>query len=135
MSFEIAGKLLVKYDTQEISASFKKREFVLEVKDTSGSFEFTEYLKFQLTQDRCAILDTLNTGDDLKVYFNLKGRKWEKDGNINYFTNLEAWKIEKTSQAGTRSAGNPDAEAFDDVPMPGEEDLSSPDKEFDDLPF
>jgi hypothetical protein len=55
-------------------------------------------LKFQLTQDRCSLIDAYNTGQDIRLWFNLRGRKWEKDGNVNYFTNLEAWKIES---AGT----------------------------------
>ncbi len=31
MSLEVTGKLLVKYDTQQVSEKFKKREFVLEL--------------------------------------------------------------------------------------------------------
>ena len=30
MSFEIEGKLIEKFDTQKVSDSFRKREFVLE---------------------------------------------------------------------------------------------------------
>lgn len=135
MSFEISGKLVVKHDVQEITAKFKKREFVIEVKDNSGNFEFIDYIKFQLTQDKCTLIDGINTGEDLKVSFNLRGRKWEKDGNISYFTNLEAWRIEKLGSSAdikTVDSGKP---ALDDAPLPDEEDFSSPDQEFDDLPF
>ena len=27
---------------------------------------------------------------NVKVYFNIKGNKWERDGNVKYFTNLDA---------------------------------------------
>jgi hypothetical protein len=133
MSFEITGTLVDKSPVTEISSKFKKREFVLEKKENSGGFEFTDYIKFQLTQDKCSLLDAYNPGEELKVYFNLRGRKWEKDGKVSYFTNLEAWKIEsQSSDSGSTAPGNLPG---DDIPLPGEEDFSSPDREFDDLPF
>ena len=99
MNFEITGTLIEKYDVSEISSKFKKREFVIEKNENSNGFEFTDYIKFQLTQDKCALLDSFKTGEELKVSFNLRGRKWEKDGKVSYFTNLEAWKIEHQSSA------------------------------------
>jgi hypothetical protein len=136
MSYEISGKLIEKFDTTTISEKFKKREFILEKRENSSGFEFVDFIKFQLTQDKCSALDPYQVGDDLKVSFNLRGRKWEKEGNVNYFTNLEAWKIEKmnsTQSPDEFSEQAPDNEA----PMPGEDDFSasSGDQEFDDLPF
>ena len=98
MAFEITGKLIEKFDTQTVSEKFKKREFVIEFQD-NPNMSFTEMIKFQLTQDRCALMDNYAVGQEIKVAFNLRGRRWEKDGNVNYFTNLEAWKIEQASQA------------------------------------
>ncbi|MCX6261318.1 MAG: hypothetical protein NTY95_10885, partial [Bacteroidia bacterium] len=59
-------------------------------------------------------------------WFNLKGNKWERDGKINYFTNLDAWKIEKVSEPG-RNQNNPSHNTLEDVP-PEIDELS-------DLPF
>ncbi|MBE0654416.1 MAG: DUF3127 domain-containing protein [Bacteroidales bacterium] len=133
MSFEISGILIAKYDTTTISDKFKKREFVIEKKDNSGGFEFVDFIKFQLVQDKCAILDPYKSGDELKVSFNLRGRKWEKDGTTSYFTNLEAWKIEKLNiEKNSTSLSEPP----DDLsPLPGEDDFSSNGQEMDDLPF
>jgi hypothetical protein len=100
MAFEITGKLIEKFETQNVSDKFKKREFVIEYQD-NPNLSFSEMLKFQLTQDRCGLIDTYEIGQEIKVGFNLKGRRWEKDGNVNYFTNLEAWKIEVASGAAT----------------------------------
>ena len=59
MSFEISGKLIEKYDTVVISDRFKKRELVLEKKEsTPNGFEYVETIKFQLTQDKCDSLDS-----------------------------------------------------------------------------
>ncbi len=94
MSFEITGKLIAKYDTVQKSDSFRTREFVIEKADENNGRTFVDYIKFQCTQDRTSIVDRVNTGDEVKVYFNLKGNKWEKDGKTSYFTNLDAWRIE-----------------------------------------
>ena len=111
MAFELTGKLIEKFDTQEISEKFKKREFVIEFQD-NPNLSFSESIKFQLTQDRCNLMDSYQVGQDLKVSFNLRGRRWEKDGKVSYFTNLEAWRIELASAAPAQDAPTlPDANA------------------------
>ena len=44
--------------------------------------------------------DVLDEGtvENIKVYFNIRGRKWENNGQVSYFTNLEGWRIEKLTQ-------------------------------------
>ncbi len=97
MSFELQGKLLEIYNTAEISATFKKREFVLERSESNVGRIFTDTIKFQLIQDKCQLLDSFQIGDEVKVSFNIKGTKWEKEGRVNYFNNLDAWRIEKVT--------------------------------------
>ena len=96
MNFEITGVLILKENVIDVTATFRKREFVIEVVNERNS-DWNDFIKFQLTQDKCAILDHFNVGDRIKVSFNIRGRKWEKDGNISYFSNLEAWRIEKNT--------------------------------------
>ena len=134
MSFEIVGKLVEKFDTVEISSKFKKREFVIETKDNANGFEFTEHIKFQLTQDKCSLIEDFRKDSDIKVNFNIRGRKWEKDGNISYFTNLEAWKIENLS--GAQQKNSDSSIPGEDALLPSEEDFGgNTSEEFDDLPF
>ncbi len=122
MNFELVGNLIVKEDEQAVTGSFKKREFVLEVANERNS-DWNDYIKFQLTQDRCSQLDPFNLGEAVKVSFNIKGRKWEKDGKVNYFSNLEAWRLEK-AQANTGSDMPPPPYAQAEVPPAGDnEDL------------
>ena len=99
MSYEITGKLVAKFDTVQRTESFKTREFVLEKTDENNGRTFSNYIKFQCVQDKTAILDRVNTGDNIKVYFNIKGTRWEKDGKTNYITNLDAWRIEQLLSA------------------------------------
>ena len=134
MSFEINGTLVEKYSEVEVSNKFKKREFVISTTERNNGFEFTEYIKFQLTQDRCGLIDPFNVSDNLKVNFNLKGRKWEKDGTVTYFTNLEAWKIEKTSM-DIESDVIHSSPKDENIPLPGNDDLPEAIDDADDLPF
>jgi hypothetical protein len=126
MSFELAGKLIEKFDIQEISDTFRKREFIVEKKDNQGGMEFTDQIKFQLTQDRCSIIDNINIQDEIRVHFNIRGRRWVKDGNVSYFTNLEAWRIEKIAEAPGEPPPPPPILTDEDAP---------PLEDFDDLPF
>lgn len=96
MALEISGKLIVKQPVQQISDTFKKREFVIELTEQSPTgMTFTNFASFQLMQDKVTLIDQFNEGDDLKVSFNIRGNKWEKDGVTKYITNLNAWRVEK----------------------------------------
>jgi hypothetical protein len=104
MSFEISGKLIEKYDTQVVSDRFKKREFVIEKKEgTPTGFEYVENIKFQLTQDKCESLDQMKLGEDITIHFNIKGKRWEKNGQVSYFNNLDAWKVEKQNSGEVKT--------------------------------
>jgi hypothetical protein len=135
MSFETTGKLIEVYPVTAISDKFKKREFVIEQAETKNGFDFKDYVKFQVTQDKCSLPDQVKIGDMVKVSFNLRGRKWEKDGNINYFTNLEAWKLEIVSNlknAVNDNAGFPDPSQ---ATLTENKEFSASAEELDDLPF
>lgn len=93
-SFEVNGILKVKNDTQVVSEKFSKREFVLTTDSTTA---YPQYISFQLTQDKCALLDNYQIGEEMKVSFNLRGREWNGPQGIRYFNSLEAWRLEKSS--------------------------------------
>jgi hypothetical protein len=99
---------------------------VIEKTENQGGMEFTDHIKFQLTQDRCNLLDNLNLQDEIRVSFNIRGRKWVKDSSVSYFTNLEAWRIEKIAESPEEPPPPPELPADEDAP---------PSVEFDDLPF
>ena len=126
MNFEITGTLIAKFDTQVINDKFKKREFALETRDDSN---YSNFVKLQLVQAKCDLIDTYNIGDDIKVSFNIKGNKWEKNGVTNYITNLDAWRIQKSGDEQNRASFTqtqgvpPPPNAIPDAPasfVPGE---------------
>ena len=94
MSYELTGKLIAKSDAVQRTATFKTREFVIEKTEDIGGRMITNYAKFQCVQDKTSMPDRFALGETVKVYFNIKGSKWEKNGQVNYITNLDAWRIE-----------------------------------------
>lgn len=97
MAFEVEGKLHRLFPTEQKSASFQTREFVLEVPDGN----YPQLIKFQSVQERCAMLDDYREGENIKVSFDLRGREW----NGKYLTNLNAWRVERVGEgSGTTTA-------------------------------
>ena len=141
MNLEVTGKLLVKYETQQVSEKFKKREFVLELSDDINGNTYTNYAKMQLVQAKCDIIDRFNEGDNVKVSFNIKGNRWERDGKVNYITNLDAWRIEAAGAETPNNGGynqqqSNSAPAYNTADNNNSAPIYNPSPESaDDLPF
>lgn len=117
---QLTGTLKVKKEEQTVSEKFRKREFVI----TDNSSQYPQHVSFQLTQDRCPLLDQVKVGDTIVVHFNIRGREWTSpQGEIKYFNTLEAWKIDRTMASAPGSM-----DTYENIPA-----AQSSDK--DDLPF
>lgn len=125
---EVTGILKVKFDTQKVSDRFSKREFVLTTEATSP---YPQHVSFQLTQDKCSLLDQYNVGDEMKIQFNLRGREWNGPQGIKYFNTLEAWRIEKASGG----ASNQNTQAQSNNTETASPVFTSNISDNDDLPF
>jgi single-stranded DNA-binding protein len=112
MSLEVTGKLLVKYDAQQVSEKFRKREFVLELAEEINGNIYTNFAKMQLVQTKCDIIDRFKEGDVVRVSFNIKGNSYvdKKDGVTKYITNLDAWRVESGNAAPNNNAGGQQAQ-------------------------
>lgn len=102
MALEVIGKLIEKGPTMQVSERFKKREFVLDITEEVNGNAYPNFAKLQAVQNRCEILDGFNEGDMVKVSFNIRGNKWEKDGKVNYITSLDAWRIERAGASDSQ---------------------------------
>lgn len=120
MALEIQGKVHEIYETAQVTDKFRKREFVVEMDDNG----YPQYIKFQLNQDRCNLIDPFSKGEEIRISFNLSGRPFTgKNGETIYFTNLVAWKIESLGKTA-ESNNTPPAPSFEAEPG-----------QADDLPF
>ena len=129
MSYEITGKLAAKYDTVQRTETFRTREFVIAKNEDIGGRVITNFIKLQSVQDRVSIIDRFNIGDELKVSFNIKGTKWEKNGNVNYITNLDAWRVELLNNNQSQPAAAAPNQQVSNAPIDNAPDF------VDDLPF
>ena len=117
-NLSIEGKIKRVHDEQVISDRFKKREFVIETEE-----QYPQVLMFQLVQDKTNLIDAFQVGDKVEVFFNLRGREWQRDpqSEVRVFNTLDAWRIQKVEAAP----------AAQDMPAT---DIPSS-TEMDDLPF
>lgn len=124
---DITGTLKQKSEEQQISEKFKKREFVI----TDNSSQYPQHVSFQLTQDKCSLMDQYNVGDEIKVHFNLRGREWTSpQGELKHFNTLEAWRLE--GSAGAMAAQAATTEKVEGAAAP---ETFTAAAEGDDLPF
>ena len=122
------GKLKRIHEEQIINERFKKREFVIETEE-----QYSQTLIFQLVQDKTNIIDNFKIGDKIEVYFNLRGREWQRDtdSEIRVFNTLDAWRIEKLTENDsiTSEVNDQNTDA-----TPSSENILK-DEDEDDLPF
>ncbi|MEM6629220.1 MAG: DUF3127 domain-containing protein [Bacteroidota bacterium] len=122
---QIQGKLIEKFDIKQVSDTFKVREFVVEYADNPL---YPQFISFQLTQDRCGLIEPMSQGAMIQVEFNLRGRKWTSpQGDVKYFNTLEAWRISPVSEQVASPGQMPPPpvppEAMDVTNMPDSDDL------------
>jgi hypothetical protein len=102
---------------------------------TENTSQYPQDILFQAVQDRCALLDGMNAGEQIEVSFNLRGREWTSpQGEVKYFNSLDAWRIDKVGQG--MPAGGPSNMDLNAVPTANSVDaLLTANDETDDLPF
>jgi hypothetical protein len=115
---EITGKIIAVLPEQggvsKIGNEWKKQEYVLETYD-----QYPKKVCFQLFGNDKIEQAAIQPGEDLTIYFDIESREY----NGRWFTNINAWKVERTN------TGTPAAAPASFVP-----DFPSPNPT-DDLPF
>ena len=88
---EIQGRIKQIFAPETVGQNgFQKRDLVI---TTDG--QYPQDIIIQFAQGNCALLDTLQVGQTVKVHFNLQGREWTSpQGEVKYFNTVVGWKIE-----------------------------------------
>ncbi|MFN8406335.1 MAG: DUF3127 domain-containing protein [Sphingobacteriaceae bacterium] len=121
---DIKGKVHEISQVITVSDKFKKRELILEYVENPS---YPEYIRFEATQERVALFDSVKVGDQVELSFNLRGRPWtDKTGKTTYFNTLVVWKINALSAADA-------AQTMPEYATPV--DISGAPDDGDDLPF
>ena len=125
---EVIGKIKMIGATQDVSASFKKRELVVTTEE-----QYPQHIMVEFTQAKVDDLNSYQVGEQVKVSINLRGREWvNPQGETKYFNSIQGWRIERMAAAAP--AGAPEM-----PPMPAAEACAPAtdckEEEHDDLPF
>ncbi len=121
MSLELTATLrqiLPVQSGQGRNGPWQKQDFIVETNDN-----YPKKICCSLWGDKANMLQGLQPGQDLKVFFDVESREY----NGRWYTDVKAWKIE------TGGSGTADSSSGDEIPLPGEDDLPIQDE--DDLPF
>ena len=127
---KISGVITHIGETVQASATFQKRDFVIEVE----SGQYKNIVAFQLVQDKCKLGDMYTEGWEVEVYFNLRSNE-SRDGG-KWFTNATIWKIDGQPQAQAPATPAPlpqKQKAF--TPPAPQQQYTAPVEEEDDVPF
>lgn len=90
--FKQEGVVIFIGETEQATATFKKRLLVLE---TDSDSNYPQKVAFEFTQEATAKLDKISVGEIATVYFNLRGRDWtNKEGVVKYFNTIQGWRVE-----------------------------------------
>jgi translation initiation factor IF-3 len=125
---EVIGKIKMIGATQDVSASFKKRELVVTTEE-----QYPQHIMVEFTQAKVDDLNSYQVGEQVKVSINLRGREWvNPQGETKYFNSIQGWRIERMAAAAP-------AGATEMPPMPAAEAFAPAtdfkEEEHDDLPF
>ena len=107
---KIKGKIKEIKETQQVTDSFKKREFVLVTED-----QYPQTYLVEFTQDKVTLIDNYKVGDNVEVSINLRGREYEKGDKVYYFTTIQAWEI--TKNESLQEAYSEGVKKGDDLPF------------------
>jgi hypothetical protein len=113
MAYELTGKIKLLQEPKTFDSGFTKREMVVIVEDG----KYPQEINLEFVQDKVALLDGLQPGQDVTVTFDIRGREY----NGRYFNNLQGWKIETTGENA-----EPPPPSASDYPEPsdfGDEDI------------
>ena len=111
MAYTITGKILVIGNIESIPYQdkvFRKRELVLDASrfNSMTGEQYQNYPKFEVGGNHVDELNNYHIDQMVTVTFAISGRRSEKNGQVGYFTNLQAYKIEPYQRYNNQSQGN-----------------------------
>lgn len=96
----------------ETKGDFRFRKLILETTE-----KYPQTVSIDFTQNNVGLLDDTfcKIGNHVEVFYNVRGREWEKEGKVLYFTTLNAWRVREYKEEVTTKDQAPDRE--DDLPF------------------
>ena len=133
---QITGVIKVIKPIQQVSATFSKREFVIETQE-----QYVQTIQLELHGDRVDIIDSFVEGQEVECHINLRGREWvNPQGETKYFNTIICWKIQLPNlQSAPQSQQQRSPSTAPTIPPVNEQQFqpssSGEGEEHSDLPF
>ena len=134
---QILGTIKVIKPIQQVSATFSKREFVIETNE-----QYVQTIQLELHGDRVDIIDSFVEGQEVECHINLRGREWvNPQGETKYFNTIVCWKIQLPNTASAPQPQGQRSPSTAPIIPPVNEQPFQPissgkeEEEHDDLPF
>ena len=99
-NFRLEGMIHERFDAVQVTETFRKREFILQV-TRPGDSNNIDFIKFQCLQNRISLLDEIRVGNRVIVAFMVTGREWSNAEGKRYFTNLDCTDIDVLDPTST----------------------------------
>ena len=113
---------------QQISATFSKREFVIETQET-----YPQTIQLELQGDRVDIIDSFTEGQEVECSIGIKGREWlNPQGETKFFNTITCWRITIPTSENKPQSTAPTFEPVNEQPF---QPTSTSEEEHNDLPF
>jgi hypothetical protein len=120
VAYDLTGKIKLIQEAQTFGSGFTKREMVVTVEDG----KYPQDINLEFVQDKIALLDGLQPGQEVTVTFDIRGREY----NGRYFNNLQGWKVAAADTSAVATADSGDYQG-----MPSQ--TGDPGYSDDDIPF
>jgi hypothetical protein len=123
MSMQVKGTLqqILKLESgvSKAGKEWKNQDFILVTNE-----QFPKTVCFTLFGDKISLIEGINTGSEVEVFFSLESR----DFNGKWYHNINAWKIERAGSVSAATSYPPEFTMGDNLP-------ESSDDSGNDLPF
>jgi single-stranded DNA-binding protein len=133
---QLNGVIKVIKPIQQISATFSKREFVIETQE-----QYPQTIQLELHGDRVDIIESFTEGQEIECHINIRGREWvNPQGETKYFNTIVCWKIQlPNTNSAPQPQGQRSPSTAPTIPpvneQPFQPSSTGNDEELDDLPF
>ena len=92
---QLTGTIRTIRDIQQVSASFQKREFIIETLD-----QYSQTIQLELHQDKVDIIDAYVVGEEVVCDINIRGKIWVNPQNEEKcFNTITCWRIQRPANS------------------------------------
>ena len=92
---QLTGTIKTIRDIQQVSASFQKREFIIETLD-----QYPQTIQLELHQDKVDVIDAYVVGEEVVCDINIRGKIWVNPrGEEKCFNTIVAWRIQRPANS------------------------------------